>query len=281
MKTSKLIATLSLVIFLSNQSNAQVTLPYFSGFDNTEQQNDWIEYRTASNQFNSWGYSSTDAYSDPNCISHSYAPSTGVTLTDDWYVSPGFSIANGGKLDSIRYKFSGFSVPEIGDTIAIYLLSGSADPASATSKTLLFDFRGDEYLTDNTYRMQSDIPLAASSELSYLAIRYRSTDFSSKWLTVFFDNIAISGSTVGFNEFDNNDAISVYPNPSIDGKFIVNFSNKPKSILVLNSIGQVVENLAIIDNEKVEIDLSNQVKGIYLIVTDNGGERITKKIIYK
>ncbi len=283
MKRNTFFATFGLALVLSAQLKAQVTLPYYSGFDNSQQQNDWVEYKTAATQFSHWEYRSTNAYSDPNCIGHDFSPSTGITLTDNWFVSPGFSITNGGKLDSIRYKFTGFSVPDIGDTVAVYLLNGSPDPAAATSKTLLIDFRGNEYLADDTYRIKSDITLPPSNGLSYLAIRYRNTDCSSKWLTVYFDNIAISGSTVGLNESGNHKNLSVYPNPTKDGKFYLDYSGKPTSIQVLNILGQLVQNVSVVDNtiNKAAVDLSNQVKGIYLIVVRDGEAYYTQKVVYE
>ena len=127
------IATIILLLLMQIQIKAQVTLPYYSGFDNTTQQYGWVEYRTVSTQFSHWGYDTYNAYSEPNCIGHDYSPSSGITLADNWYVSPGFSISQGGKLDSIRYKFGGYSTPVAGDTIALYILTGSQNPSLATS----------------------------------------------------------------------------------------------------------------------------------------------------
>ncbi len=143
-----------LILFTTVHIFAQVELPYYSGFDNAEQKAGWTEYQTASTEFSHWNYATFGAHSDPSFISHDYSPSTGITLTDNWFVSPGFSIADGGKLDSVWYKFSGFSTPTDGDTIGIYLLSGSQDPDTAT-RLLLYDFRGEDYITDNSYRFIS------------------------------------------------------------------------------------------------------------------------------
>lgn len=283
MRKNIILITLPIVFLLCVELKAQVNLPYYSGFDNANQQNGWVEFKTASTQYSHWLYGSQDAYSAPNCLSHSYSPSTGIKLTDNWFVSPGFAIPNGGKLDSIRYSFSGFSQPEIGDTIAIYLLNGSGNPSAATNKTLLFDFRGSEYIIDNTYRMKSNIILPQSEGLSYFAIRYRNTDCSSKWLTVCFDNVAISGNTVGINELSNHNNLLIYPNPTKGGKFYMNYSVKPLSIKVFNQIGQMVQNVHIIENvfNKVEIDLSNQIKGIYVIEVREAEKRYTQKIVYE
>ena len=216
MKKMKLFTIIGLVVLFSIESKAQVSLPYYTGFDNVSQQTGWTEYKKAATTFSHWGYGGTgNSYSAPSSIGHDYSPSTGITLTDNWYVSPAFSITNGGKLDSIRYMFSGFSQPVAGDTIAIYLLNGSQDPSLATLKTLLFDFRDSDYIADNVYRVKTDISLSASTEPSFIAIRYRNSDCSSKWLTVNFDNIAISANgSVGINDLDNRAGkVNIYPNP--------------------------------------------------------------------
>lgn len=278
MKKIRLLSICGILFFASFQLMSQVTLPYYSGFDNATQQEGWLEYKTASTEFSHWGYGSSNAYSSPNDVGHDYSPSTGITLTDNWFVSPGFSLSGGGQLDSIRYKFSGFSTPVEGDTIAVYLLNGSQDPSVATSKILLFDFRDEAYLTDNTYRILPEVDLPQSEGLSYLAIRYRNTDCSSKWLTVHFDNIAISGGTTGLNEISKNQN-EIYPNPST-GYFMVNSLKEIESISIQNEKGQLVyQSSNSIGSNRVEIDLSNKPKGIYILRIQQGKELTTQKLI--
>lgn len=279
MKKINLLVTFGLGFILSQQLRAQVALPYFSGFDTTSQQAGWMEYKKGSTQFSHWSYASFGAFSAPNSVGHDYSPSTGITLTDNWFVSPGFAIANGGKLDSIRYSFSGFSTPVDGDTIGIYLLKGSQDPAAASAIELLFDFRGSEYQTDNTWRAKTNIALTASTGLCYLAIRYRNTDCSSKWLTVNFDNIAISGSGSTFiKEFENSwSDLQLFPNPSSGVVTVKNAGDA--HILVQNEIGQTVYSSdSAPDSASTEIDLFGLPKGIYFITLNKGHERMTRKI---
>jgi len=269
-----------LILFASLSSiYAQVALPYYSGFDTNGEKNGWAEYKTASTQFSHWTYSGFGAFSAPNCIGHDYSPSTGITLNDNWFVSPGFSIPNGGKLDSIRYAFSGFSMPAEGDTIGIYLLSGSQDPTTAT-QTLLFDFRGSEYMTDNTYRAKTNITLPGASGLSYIAIRYRNSDCSSKWLTVAFDNVAVNGGAVGLNEAaQNSEPISVYPNPT-NGLININYPGTISSIRVLNALGQEVFQYTGPGNTFTkEISLSGNEKGLYWIELMDGEKVMVRKLV--
>lgn len=278
----QLLAGAFALFFLNGFSvKAQLSLPYITGFDNANQQNGWQEYKTAATQFSHWGAASNNAFSAPNCMNHGYSPSSGITLTDNWFVSPSFSIPNGGQLDSVRYMFSGFSVPQAGDTIALYLLTGSQDPRQATSKTLLFDFRGTEYIADFTYRIKSNIPLPASSGSSYLAIRYCNADCSSRWLTVHFDNIGISGAGVtGIEDKTAAKQLKIYPNPS-RGRFTIqnNGSEKIDNIIVYNQLGQKINTPVITaKSQLMEIDLSNQRKGIYFLQLQQGSKILSQKL---
>lgn len=276
MKT--IIPTFLFTFFAVLTSFAQVSLPYYSGFDNATEQAGWTEYKKAATTFSHWGYASANEFSDPNCISHDYSPSTGITLTDNWFVSPGFSLPNGGTLDSIRYMFSGFSVPEIGDTVAVYLLNGSQDPALASSKTLLFDFRDSEYISDWTYRIKENIDLPAYDGLSYLAIRYRNTDCSSKWLTVHFDNVAISGGTVGINEVVKEaNEIKMYPNPARD-LISIETDENIESVEIFNTTGVKIKSLKASEINKT-IDVSTLETGIYLFRFNTATTSFVKRIV--
>jgi hypothetical protein len=197
------------------QSQAQTALPYFSGFDSDAQKTGWQEFRKGvTTQFNKWTYAAMDAYTAPNCLRHDY-PVGGTDTTKNWFVSPPFNLSSGGKIDSLRYAFTGFGVPGPGDTVAVYLLKGNADPALATSKTLLYDFRGANYVGDNTWRNLTTVTLPASSGSSYIAIYYRTVN---NWLDVKFDNVRISSSgTTGIGQTAlSPGAVVLYPNPATE-----------------------------------------------------------------
>lgn len=278
MKRIKVFTIIGLLCILSFQLHAQISLPYFTGFDNVPGQAGWIEIKKGATTFSHWGIVNYGAFSDPNYLSHSYSPSSGISLTDNWFVSPEFFIPSGGKLDSIRYMFSGFSVPNAGDTIAIYLLQGSQDPAQANSKILLFDFRNSFYQLDDTFRIQSDIILPPYSGPCYLAIRYRNSDCSTNWLTVAFDNIAINGNSVGIKDSENSFSdIKVYPNPTKKMLKIDVASPTLNSLEILNLLGQPVLTTSFFDN--VAVDISDFSSGIYFLKLTAKGETIMRKIV--
>ena len=264
-------------LLLTHFTFSQVTLPYSTGFDNTSEQNGWVEFKKEATTFSHWNFLSSNSNSSPNCISHDYSPSSGITLTDNWFVSPAFEIESGGNLDEISYMFSGFSVPGTDDTIAIYLLQGSQDPDIAT-QVLLFDFRNSEYVADNTYRTKENIDLPAFSGLSYLAIRYKNSDCSSNWLTVHFDDITISEGTVGLDDFWLNE-INIYPNPTSNEIHIDNTLNLINSFKIIDNLGKTYFNRqkSIIGN--IKLDISKLNNGVYFIVFNTKNGFLSKKII--
>lgn len=193
-------------------SQAQTALPYTTGFDTEAQKAGWQQFKKGVTGTYHWTYEDAGPYSAPTRLAHNY-PVGGSDTTKDWYVSPAFNLPAGGRLDSLRYAFNGFGVPNEGDTVAIYLLKGNADPALASSRTLLYDFRGDDYVADNAWRKLDTISLPATSGSCYIAFYYRTV---SNWLDVRFDNLGISGKqTTGIGGVSLRDSdVLLYPNPA-------------------------------------------------------------------
>ena len=131
MKSLLLASLFAYCYSFTSDLQAQVTLPYYSGFDSAAERNGWAVYRLGYAALGNWSIANINGFSAPSCISHDYSPSSGANVVDDWYVSPGFLLPSGGMLDSVRYAFSGFSVPTAGDTIGVYLIIGNQDPAAA------------------------------------------------------------------------------------------------------------------------------------------------------
>jgi hypothetical protein len=74
--------------------------------------------------------------------------------------------------------------------------------------------------------------------------------------------------------------IAVYPNPAVDGKFIVGTKLRASSLFVTNLQGKLVE----YDTEEVQngysVDISMLPKGVYFIQMTLNGTTLTKKIIH-
>ena len=78
-------------------------------------------------------------------------------------------------------------------------------------------------------------------------------------------------------------AIHLYPNPN-NGNFYLDIQGMDHADMkIMNSIGRIVyqENDMTIDNSMKEIDLSNEAKGIYMIIVENNDQRIIEKVIIK
>ena len=258
-----------------------VELPYFTSFETPAEKAGWTEFKTAATTFSHWEYDDANGFRSLTSIHHDYSPSTGITLTDNWFVSPEFLIEDGGVLDSIRFRFTGFSVPGELDTIAVYLFVGNQDPDLASKRTLLFDFRGDEYSPDGIYRQIADIDLMPSDEPCFLAIRYRNSNCSEQWISVDFDNIAIREvANAGVNKFSqNNPVFTIYPNPASE-QITILFDQKVETIHISNVIGKVIyTQLNNTLSNKMVLDITDYTTGIYFITVETENKTFTQKIM--
>jgi len=276
MKTIFTIAS-TLLIHI-NSSKAQTTLPYFTGFDNATQTAGWQEFRKGNGDPNvKWDYSTFGAYSAPASLSHLY-PVGGTGTTDNWFVSPGFSLPAGGKVDSVRCAFSGFGMPSSADTVALYLLIGSPDPALAGSKRLLLDYRGSEYSNDNTWRKHT-VSVSSATGTCYLAIRYKTIN---NWLDVKFDNIKISATTATsiYTKSLQQEGIGVYPNPA-SGELNIQFNDQPAVpvlIKIYNLLGELQTEQKVIGDKSLPLNLKNGTY-FYSIITDDGEQCKSGKLM--
>ncbi|WP_118972360.1 T9SS-dependent choice-of-anchor J family protein [Taibaiella koreensis] len=247
------------LLLLTAQSKAQIALPYFSGFDNDAQKNGWQQFRKGVASSYQWNYTATAAFSAPNCLAHNY-PVGGTDTTNDWFVSPPFNLSTGGKLDSLRYAFSGFGVPGAGDTIAVYLLKGSPDPAVAAARTLLYDFRGEHYSSDNVWRNLTSISLPPTSSVCYIAVQYRTV---ANWLDTRFDNVRISGNTPISIPSTGKQApfASLYPNP-VGDKLMIKTDAAFTQMAFYDIRGRQIATIPF----RKETDLSSFAPGTYIVV---------------
>lgn len=248
------------------QTQAQVALPYSTGFDNAGEQSGWEEYRlSAGTQFYFWNYSTANPHSAPNCLAHNY-PVGGSSVTDDWFVSPMFNLEDGGMIDSIWHSFSGFGAPQTADTLAIYLIIGSQNPSLASERILLHDFRTG-YENDNVWRNTTDIEIPNAAAHSHIAIRYKTV---VNWLDVRFDDIQISGNnTAGIKPqlaFQNE--VVLFPNPAKEFLYISSDSfqiGETVKLSVFDMMGKnIIEDAAFIIG-KSSLSIETLTKGNYAI----------------
>ncbi|MBL7711098.1 MAG: choice-of-anchor J domain-containing protein [Chitinophagaceae bacterium] len=188
---NKRLSTLAICLGINAMATAQTkTLPYVTGFEDPTPVPDWqlIRKGGASDPHYVWKTDNTIRFEGSLSLYHGY-PVGSSDLTDDWYVSPAFSLVDGGKIDSVRHHFTGLGVPGAGDTVAFYLLKDNPDPALASAKILLHDFRDTKYKKDFTWYQTKGIAIPATTGKAYIAFRYHTIN---NWLDVRFDNLGIS-----------------------------------------------------------------------------------------
>jgi hypothetical protein len=271
----KKIAILAFLLLVQLSIRAQVTLPYVTGFDNDQQKAGWQLYKKGAHSPavpQEWTYTSVGAYTPSQALYHGY-PVGATEVSDNWWVSPSFSIPDGGVLDSIFMQFSGFGVPQNLDTVAVYLLVGNSNPDLATSKILLRDYRGEHYENDGVWRNLHNIPLPSQSEACYLSIRYSTI---SNWLDVKFDNIHISSNTeTNISSYQFDKKTEIYPNPIRNGFINVNSGHAFERYAINNIMGQLIQEGVY----QSKIDVSNLTQGMYIIrLVDQKGYLYTQVI---
>ena len=262
-----------LFLFVSTSITAQSTLPYFTSFDNAQDTAGWQEFRKGDLSLYHWNFASFGAFSAPYSLMHNY-PVGGSQPTRDWYVSPAFDFSNGGKIDSIYYAFSGFGVPNSDDTIAIYLLSGSPDPAIATTHTLIKEYRGADYINDNTWRLDTGLVIPPSAGLGYIAFKYVTTN---NWLDVKFDNLRLSGNFGAGIIGERNQDFKIYPNPASEFLTVENQGNRVVNIELFDITGRLIKKYKIA--ERGEVDLGHIKKGMALLRISVDEEVYFRKIM--
>lgn len=87
----------------------------------------------------------------------------------------------------------------------------------------------------------------------------------------------LSSVTTEINEKDNASTFVIAPNPS-NGKFVLNSSINISSVEIFDIVGKRIFQSEI-NNQKSEIDLSSQPKGIYFVKVTDGEKTHTEKIV--
>lgn len=280
MKKKHLLIT-TIILTFTLFSTAQTPLPYYSGFDNAQQQAGWKEYELgATDDTYHWALTGFNAFTPPSCLAH-YYPVGGSQQTDDWYISPEFDFEQGGLIDSLRYSFTGFGTPNTGDTIALYLLTGSDNPDQASAKIVLYNFTDSNYTNDDVWRKLDSLEIPPTSGKSYLAFRYTTVN---NWLDVKIDNLSISGmGTNALDQLQANPGVSVFPNPT-NNYLNINWEKGPvkPGITILDGRGRIMIENAVSKQfiNSVQISVSDLTPGIYFLqLTDAAGNRFTEKFI--
>jgi len=272
----KKLISLLIPLFLTLSSYSQNPLPYYTGFDNTQEQNGWAEYKKGINTNSSWFYGAFSPYSAPNNLSH-YYPVGGSQVTEDWFVSPSIDLTNGGVIDSIWHAYGGFGMPFGDDTVALYLLTGNQDPSLSTSRTLLILLSDSTYINDDVWRYHTQINISSTIESAYLGIQYKTTN---NWLDVRFDNlyiIADSSNHIIEQSTQLDHQISIFPNPSSNNIQVqIHEEIKIENIELLDISGRLIRSY-LYDFQLLNINFLPD--GLYYIKIGTDKGIVSKKFI--
>jgi len=254
----KKLFTLLLQCLIANAAFSQsLPLPYYSGFDNTSEQDGWQEFRLGVLSTNTWGYG-INSCSAPTALSHDYNVGGSATDTvEDWFVSPPLKIENHAKL---TFKIS----PSLfGTELEIWFGTGSNNPSGGNFVQLAyFDL---PYTVFNQC-LDTFVDITTVTDTGYIGFRYVGSDYNAFDI----DNINITATTTIINEEDkvNKISVNVFPNPFrtattifIDGKI----SDSPLEIRMHDILGREVKRIDEIRSRVINIASGNLPSGLYFI----------------
>lgn len=196
----------------STTALAQVPLPYSTGFDNSAQQAGWVEFRKGTLSNYSWDISAGQSVSAPYALWHDYPVGGNATDTvQDWFVSPPFDLSQGGSVSlSVQvYSIIGSTTPA--DQLKVFLLTGSNDPAVATSITELADLTGLVASTDD-FNSVGPFNIPPVNGNAHIAFFYRATN---NWFTIRVDDVSVTSEPFAVEEHTTgSDPLELFPNPT-------------------------------------------------------------------
>ncbi len=273
----KITFTLSFLLFTIFHSLAQgLPLPYYTGFDNAQEQAGWNQFRHGDEVNYEWSVGG-GGFSNPNCLSHDYNVGGGPDeVVVDWYVSPAIDISNAAHL-SLKVKSSGFSTPTV-DNCEVYYGIGNQDPGDGFF-TLLTNI---SVATPQFEWIDFAADIPATGDEVYIAIKYKT--IGAAWMTYSIDDINLE-SVTGVDEtpalVSAENSISVFPNPAKDFlRVSLPSSSTCDKLEIYNLFGQVICSFSNLKNSTLVIETSSLEGGVYFIRhLDADKKEVTRKFI--
>jgi len=89
-----------------------------------------------------------------------------------------------------------------------------------------------------------------------------------------------AGTIIGINDYENNNSLSIYPNPASDN-ITINFTSTSKnaSIKIYDARGRLVKNIENVKSGENMISLNELGNGLYLINVGDGKSSVTKRFV--
>jgi hypothetical protein len=130
-----------------------------------------------------------------------------------------------------------------------------------------------ESLFDNNWTYQAHYSCTFDDNNNVISEAYRSLDGGDS--TRYY----LHGVSSADDIHNNNLIFNIYPNP-VSGKFYLNSKKTPDAIEIFNQAGELIYAEKTISHKPImEIDISGQVKGIYILKMSSGEKVVTHKII--
>ena len=257
-KTFPCAAILILTLFSFSQGFSQST--YYTGFDNSNEKAGWQEYKKGKTRPTGWTIGS-GGVNGSDKLTHSVP--TGDADKDslvNWYVSPKFDFSKGGSIDSLKYNYFSFMNVFLAEqSLGVYLLVGSSDPANASSKKLLIDLTKNYTGNSSSWSDTGNISIDNTPGDCYIAFKLKGVD---GWSSASFDNIYITQNNTNTQVSVETDEVKVYPNPaSTEVRFELNSTLK-HTIEVVDIGGKTLLNKTL-DGNGV-LDVSDLKNGTYI-----------------
>ena len=82
-------------------------------------------------------------------------------------------------------------------------------------------------------------------------------------------------------EFENEKAVSIFPNPSKDYMNVSISNSEFKSIEIFNILGEKITTYQLNNTSLTEVDISNLNSGVYVLKIQDTSDKITLKKIIK
>jgi len=270
MKNIRLYAIIGIVALISNLVNAQLPLPYYTGFDTQAEQDGWQQYNLGANAtYGPWTIT-TGGTSEPNLLFHDYN-NTGIV--EDWFVSPQLYFTSTSKIELKLKVYSLLGCSYAPDYIGIWFGSRVQDPSLGHFDEII---ELTKIVSANDIWIDTTISIPCSAGPGYIGIKFMNED---NWFTVSIDDISITDLATAVPAKETENGILVYPNPASANVFI-DCSRRLKSIEIYNLLGERVysDSKAIMQTPK-EIDLSGFQKGVYFIKAGDDKNYFTKQLI--
>ncbi|MBN2664236.1 MAG: endonuclease [Bacteroidales bacterium] len=200
---------------------------------------------------------------------------------NDWFISPQIDLTSFNSailsFDTwTQYTDNTISNPEV-KLFYSTNYDGSGNPNSFSWTQLNYYYPQEN---SQSWTTSGNIDLSAIlSAPAYIAFQYTSSGTGSATSTYWkLDNILLQAEATGIEDLNNDVDVLVFPNPTIS-VFTISSDNNIEDVQIIDVSGKIILTQSSVNEANVQIDLSNQQKGIYFIKINTKNSVVWRKII--